>query len=88
MARSADPGPRDDEPYAAQRPLLPTSLGEALQALEGSALYRREMGDVFIDYFARLKRSELNRFLKWHQQNPAAEGEPTEWEQNEYFDFF
>ena len=88
VQRSLGPGPRDDEPYAAERPLLPTSLGEALQALESSALYRRELGDVFIDYFTRLKRSELNRFSKWSEQHPAAEGETTEWEQNEYFDFF
>jgi glutamine synthetase len=88
IERSLEPGPRDDEPYAAQRPLLPTSLGQALESLEGSALYRRSLGEVFVDYFLRLKRSELNRFLKWSRENPAAEGEPTAWEQNEYFDFF
>ena len=88
VERALDPGPRDDEPYTAQRPLLPTSLGEALDALEKSALYRRELGEVFVDYFLRLKRSELNRFLTWKKENPAADGEPTEWEQNEYFDFF
>jgi glutamine synthetase len=86
--RNLQPGARDDEPYAAEKPLLPTSLGQALDGLEGSALYRRELGDVFIDYFVRLKRSELNRFLKWGREHPGAEGEPTEWEQNEYFDFF
>jgi glutamine synthetase len=88
IERNLEPGPRDDEPYAAQRPLLPTSLGQALESLEGSALYRRSLGEVFVDYFLRLKRSELNRFLKWSRENPAAEGEPTAWEQNEYFDFF
>jgi glutamine synthetase len=88
VERKLEPGARDDEPYAAPRPLLPASLGDALEALESSALYRRELGDVFIDYFLRVKRSELNRFLKWSQENPAAGGEPTQWEQNEYFDFF
>ncbi|HEX7052718.1 MAG TPA: glutamine synthetase family protein [Burkholderiales bacterium] len=82
------PGPRDDEPYAAERPLLPTSLGAALDALERSALYRRELGEVFTSYFLRLKRSELNRYLSWCRDNRAAEGETTQWEQNEYFDFF
>ena len=86
--RELGPGARDDEPYAAQRPLLPTGLGEALDALEKSALYRRELGEVFVDYFLRLKRSELGRFLTWKKENPAADGEATEWEQNEYFDFF
>ena len=32
-----DPGPRDDEPYAADRPLLPKSLPAALDALEKRA---------------------------------------------------
>lgn len=88
LARSLQPGPREDEPYAAERPLLPASLGAALDALEKSALYRRQLGDVFVNYFLRLKRSELNRFLNWQKTHSTAEGEPTEWEQNEYFDFF
>ena len=88
IERKLAPGARDDDPYAAERPLLPKGLGDALEALEKSALYRRELGDVFIGYFLRLKRSELNRFLDWQKNNSAPEGEPTEWEQNEYFDFF
>lgn len=88
IGRSLQPGARDDEPYAAERPLLPTSLGEALDALEKSALYRAQLGEVFIGYFLRLKRSELGRYEKWLREHPAGDGEPTEWEQNEYFDFF
>ena len=88
VERRLEPGARDDEPYAAQRPLLPTDLGQALDALEGSALYKRELGEVFVSYFLKLKRSELNRFLIWKKDNSAADGEPTAWEQNEYFDFF
>jgi glutamine synthetase len=88
IERSLQPGPRDDEPYAAERPLLPTHLGAALDALERSALYREQLGDVFVNYLLRLKRSELNRFLHWQKSNATPEGEPTEWEQNEYFDFF
>lgn len=88
IERKLHPGPRDDEPYAAPRSLLPTSLAQALEALEASALYRRQLGEVFVSYFLRLKRSELNRFLNWTKENPGPEGEPTAWEQNEYFDFF
>ena len=40
-----DPGPQDDEPYQADRPALPPSLPAALDALEKSALFRREFGD-------------------------------------------
>jgi glutamine synthetase len=90
IERGADPGPCDDEPYAADRPLLPKSLERALEALEGSTLFRREMGDVFVDYYLRLKRSELGRFKAYLERNNLADTpeEPTAWEQDEYFDFF
>src|SRR5438477_3310947 len=88
IERRLQPGPRDDEPYAADRPLLPASLGEALAALDKSALFRHQLGDVFVDYYLKLKGSELGRYRKWLEDNRVAESEPTEWEQNEYFDFF
>jgi len=88
IERKLQPGPRDDEPYTADRPLLPASLGQALNALEASALFRREFGEVFVDYYLKLKRNELGRYRKWLDENRATEAEPTEWEQNEYFDFF
>jgi glutamine synthetase len=90
MERNLQPGPRDDEPYAAERPMLPTSLGASLDALEKDALFRAQFGELFIEYFLKLKRSELGRFNEFLQTNNLAEaGEtPTDWEQNEYFDFF
>jgi glutamine synthetase len=89
MDRAIDPGPPTDEPYACDRPLLPKSLMEALNALEKDPLFRDELGAVFVDYFLRLKRNELGRFERWLEERgiPAGE-ETTEWEQNEYFDFF
>ena len=81
-------GPRDDEPYAAERPRLPASLAEALDALEASALFRTQFGELFIDYYLRLKRNELGRYLEWKSQQGATGDDPTAWEQNEYFDFF
>jgi glutamine synthetase len=85
-----DPGPADDEPYAARRAMLPTSLTAALDALEKEPLFRRALGDVFVDYYLRLKRTEAGRYLKsLEQAGGQPEGdEPSEWEQNEYFDFF
>ena len=85
-----DPGPEDDAPYQAERALLPKSLMEALDELERSALFRREVGDVFVDYFLKLKRNEAGRFLRYLEESglKQAPDEPTEWEQNEYFDFF
>jgi len=90
LARGLDPGEPDTEPYAADRAMLPKSLDAALAALEADALYREAFGDVFIDYYLSLKRSELGRFRRWLDDNGAEDrpDEPTQWEQNEYFDFF
>jgi glutamine synthetase len=85
-----DPGPSDDEPYTAPRAMLPTSLPEALEALEQEPLFRREFGDVFIDYFLKLKRTEAGRYLR-SLELPGGQpqgDEASEWEHNEYFDFF
>jgi glutamine synthetase len=79
--------PSSAEPYAAERPLLPKSLPEALDALETEPLFRRALGDTFVDYFVKLKRTEAGRYQSSLQGAPPAD-EPSEWEQNEYFDFF
>ena len=82
--------PPSDEPYAAERPMLPKSLPEALDALDKEPLFRRALGDTFIDYFVKLKRTEAERYARSLQQaGPSSPSdEPSEWEQNEYFDFF
>ena len=86
---SLDPGPPDDEPYAARRVMLPKSLPEALDALEKEPLFRDRLGHVFIDYYLRLKRNEAGRYRKWQDEaGMLRDDEPTVWEQNEYFDFF
>ena len=84
------PPAADDAPYEAERTMLPKSLPEALDALEKEALFRRELGDTFIDYFVKLKRSEAGRYQQSLDDNGplAPADEPTTWEQNEYFDFF
>ncbi len=84
-----EPPPADTEPYAAERPRLPKSLPEALDALEKEPLFRRELGATFIDYFVKLKRTEAARYERALDEAGGASGdEPTAWEQNEYFDFF
>jgi glutamine synthetase len=90
METKLQPPPPDDEPYAAARPLLPKSLPEALDALDKDPLFRRELGDNFIDYFLKLKRTEAARYqraIEASGDGPQSD-EPSEWEQNEYFDFF
>ena len=89
LARDARPGPADDNPYEADRPMLPTRLSDALAALERSALYREAFGEVYLDYFLRMKRAEVARFEAFLAEtgaDPAAG--VTEWETNEYFDAF
>ena len=84
------PPPPDDAPYAAERPMLPKSLPEALDALDKEPLFRRELGDIFIDYFVKLKRTEAGRYQQsLGEIAPSQQSdEVSDWEQNEYFDFF
>jgi glutamine synthetase len=85
-----DPGPRDDDPYTAERTPLPKNLPEALDALEKEPLFREAFGDIFVDYFLKLKRNEAGRYQRFLDEagtHPQGD-EATEWEQNEYFDFF
>ena len=90
MEAAMQPTPPTDEPYAAERVMLPKSLAEALDALDKEPLFRRELGDTFIDYFIKLKRTEVGRYQHWLEESrqSAQSDEPTTWEQNEYFDFF
>jgi glutamine synthetase len=78
IARKLDPGPCADAPYETAAELLPTSLGQALDALRASACFRAAFGDAFVDYYLAIKDAEIARF----------QAEVTEWEQREYFDLF
>jgi len=75
LDRGTDPGPATDNPYGSNAPPLPRSLADALAALRGSACMADAFGPFFVDYFARLKEAEIERFLS----------EVTEWEHKEYF---
>jgi glutamine synthetase len=85
-----DPGPPDTDPYTTKHPMLPKSLKDALALMENAPLFRRELGSTFVDYYVRLKQTEIARFEKFAVENnvdPASD-ETTAWEQDEYFDFF
>jgi glutamine synthetase len=86
--RNLDPGPPDDEPYAAERTMLPRTLMEGLDALDKAPFFRQQFGEVFVDYYVKLKRTEAGRYLRFLEETGALGDEPTDWEQNEYFDFF
>src|SRR5260370_14129578 len=74
IENALDPGPAEDDPYNAKRPMLPTSLPAALEALEREPLFRAQLGDVFIDYFLKLKRNEAGRFAQWLKESGGSEG--------------
>lgn len=88
IAAGEDPWPADDEPYAADRPMLPENLPAAIRALEQSNMYRDAFGATYLDYFIGLKRAEIARYEAFVAEHNADGGAVTEWEQNEYFDFF
>jgi glutamine synthetase len=86
MAQKRDPGPSADTPYEMKAPPLPKHLREALAALRASEMFRKALGDTFVDYYAHLKEAEFARFKA--EAGDAGAGEVTAWEQNEYFDLF
>ena len=90
IERKLDPGPQDLDPYNAKRTMLPTTLAGALDALDKDALFRKQLGDVFVDYYVKLKRNEAGRFATFLEEHGIEDKPdvPTAWEQNEYFDFF
>lgn len=57
---------------------LPSSLPDALDAFESDPASRAFFGDEFVEAYSTLKRFELSRFDDW----------VTDWERNEYLDFF
>jgi glutamine synthetase len=77
LARELKAPPATDAPYAGGGEMLPSSLGEALDALQADALLCESFGPAFVDYFHRIKRSEQQRF-------DAAE-DRDEFQRREYF---
>ena len=90
IARGLELGPADDDPYNAPRPMLPKSLAEGIAAMDASEHFRRDFGDLFVDYYRQLKQAELDRYHQYCDDNAIdrAGADITEWEQNEYWDFF
>ena len=62
IRRGIDPGPIETSPYSAtHRPLLPTTLMQAMEALKGSAFFREAFGPEFVTWLLGMKQSEVNR---------------------------
>ena len=80
VARQLDPGPPDDEPYAAERAAAAEEPGRGAGcAGAASRCSARELGEVFIDYFLKLKRNEAGRFQRSLEEDGAsAPGDETD----------
>lgn len=66
-----------DAPYGEAGTRIPTGLGEALAALQADPVLVQAYGETFINYFTRIKQSEITR----HEQ--AADKD--DWQRREYF---
>ncbi|TNF57637.1 MAG: glutamine synthetase [Rhodobacteraceae bacterium] len=78
LTEGLEPPAPCETPYDSDVPPLPKSLRDAVEAFVGSALYRDVLGDETVDYLARLKRAEWDRYV----------ATVSEWEQAEYFGLF
>jgi glutamine synthetase len=77
IARRLQPPAATDAPYRPGPQALPTTLEEALQALDGDAALRAGFGDAFVDYLLQIKRSEVQRH--------AQAADKDEFQRREYF---
>jgi glutamine synthetase len=72
-----DPGEPVTDPYAqTQKPRMPCSLMEAVDALSASTMFREALGNEFIDHYVSVRRHEIGRFQAY----------VTDWEHREYFE--
>jgi glutamine synthetase len=80
MERQLKAPPATHAPYASSAEKLPTSLGEALDALRADTVLTAGLGQSFVDYFIRIKQAEL---LRWEQAQ-----DKDEFQRREYFSRF
>jgi glutamine synthetase len=81
ITRTAEPPPIvTSDPYAVEATQLPQSLGEAVDALAASGVYRAAFGDALVDYLVMMKRSEIDAH--------ASAADKSVWEMAEYFEIF
>jgi glutamine synthetase len=90
VRRQLDPPPPvEADPYATRNAMLPTSLGDAIGALEKDSFFRESFGDTLVDYLLQMKRSEFRRYEAAIAENPPPDGQDvSDWEMREYFEFF
>jgi len=80
LRRGLSAGPATEAPYADGAPRLPTTLGDALDALVADDVLIQGLGASFVDCFVQIKRAELAR----HEQADDKDA----WQRREYFSRF
>ena len=90
IRRQAEPPPPvDADPYVTQNPMLPTSLADAVSALEKDDFFREAFSGTLVDYLLQMKRAELARYDAAIAANPPPDGQDvSDWEMREYFEFY
>ena len=80
LAHQMEPPPPTEQPYAPEAATalrLPTTLADALDALQADRALVQAMGEPFVDVFVRAKRQEQARAL--------AADDPAQFDRREYF---
>jgi glutamine synthetase len=80
LARGLTPPLATESPYASDAEMIPTTLPDALAALQADAALVSGLGADFVRYYSRVKQSEAQRH--------AAAEDSTDFEQREYFSRF
>ncbi len=83
-----EPGPESaGNAYAADRPRLPTSLEESVDAFSSSALARESFGEEVFDHLTRLARHEQQAFERYvYETGMDPNSGVTDWELRRYFE--
>jgi glutamine synthetase len=81
------------DPYAAEAPPLPSSLRDAVDALDADQFYRSVFGATLVDYLVMMKRAEIRRYedalgSSAGSGSPPGAPDVSDWEMREYFEFF
>jgi glutamine synthetase len=80
IARQLKAPPASDSPYSDANAKLPTSMPDALTALQQDSAMNAGLGADFISYFCRIKQAELKR---WSEAE-----DKLDWQRREYFSRF
>jgi glutamine synthetase len=77
ITRGLKAPPATDAPYGAAAEKIPTSLAEALDALQADTALTAAFGETFVRYLSRIKQAEIDRHAEAEDKD--------DWQRREYF---